>query len=163
MLLTISQHFAVYYWVLNRRQAIIWHYTDVIMGTIASQITHLTIVYSSVYSGADQRKHQSSASQAFVWGIHRDRWIPYTKGQLRGKCFHLMTSSWSEPLMNQCTDLKGWNKSEQTTTLPHTLLLTWINLNPNIVWDENIYQFPNFNGCTVEVWEWIRSFIHGTI
>ena len=27
-------------------------------------------------------------------GIHRDRWIPRTKGQLRGKCFHLMTSSW---------------------------------------------------------------------
>ena len=31
----------------------------------------------------------------FVWGIHRDRWIPRTKGKLRGKCFHLMTSSWS--------------------------------------------------------------------
>ena len=41
------------------------------MGTIASQITSLTIVYSSVYSGADQRKHQSSASLAFVRGIHR--------------------------------------------------------------------------------------------
>ena len=70
------------------------HYDDVIMSAIASQITSLTIVYSTVYSGADQRKHQSSASQAFVWGIHRDRWIPRTKGQLRGKCFHLMTSSW---------------------------------------------------------------------
>ena len=34
-------------------------------------ITSLTIVYSTVYSGADQRKHQSSASLAFVWGIHR--------------------------------------------------------------------------------------------
>ena len=41
------------------------------MGTMASQITSLTIVYSTVYSGADQRKHQSSASLAFVWGIHR--------------------------------------------------------------------------------------------
>ena len=70
------------------------HYDDVIMTTIASQITILTIVYSTVYSDADQRKHQSSASLAFVWGIHRDRWIPRTKGQLRGKCFHLMTSSW---------------------------------------------------------------------
>ena len=47
------------------------HYNDVIMGAIASQITSLTIVYSTVYSGADQRKHQSSASLAFVWGIHR--------------------------------------------------------------------------------------------
>ena len=41
------------------------------MGTKASQITSLTIVYSTVYSDADQRKHQSSASLAFVWGIHR--------------------------------------------------------------------------------------------
>ena len=71
------------------------HYNDVIMITMASQITSLTVVYSNVYSDADQRKHQSSASLAFVWGIHRDRWIPRTKGQLRGKCFHLMTSSWS--------------------------------------------------------------------
>ena len=36
------------------------HYGDVIMGAIASQITSLTIVYSAVYSDADQRKHQSS-------------------------------------------------------------------------------------------------------
>ena len=63
---------------------------------MASQITSLTVVYSTVYSDADQRKHQSSASLAFVWGIHRDRWIPRTKGQLRGKCFHLMTSSWGD-------------------------------------------------------------------
>ena len=69
------------------------HYIDVIMTTVASQITSLTIVYSIVYSGEDQRKHQSSASLSFVRGIHRDRWIPRTKGQLRGKCFHLMTSS----------------------------------------------------------------------
>ena len=41
------------------------------MGAMASQITSLTIVYSTVYSGADQRKHQSSASLAFVKGIHR--------------------------------------------------------------------------------------------
>ena len=47
------------------------HYDDVIMGTIASQITSLTSVYSTVYSDADQSKHQSSASLAFVWGIHR--------------------------------------------------------------------------------------------
>ena len=49
----------------------ILHYDDVIMSTIASQITSLTIVYSTIYSGADQSKHQSSASLAFVWGIHR--------------------------------------------------------------------------------------------
>ena len=47
------------------------HYGDVIMGAIASQITSLMVVYSIVYSDADQRKHQSSASLAFVRGIHR--------------------------------------------------------------------------------------------
>ena len=36
-----------------------------------SKNNSLTIVYPTVYSGADQRKHQSSASLAFVWGIHR--------------------------------------------------------------------------------------------
>ena len=41
------------------------------MGAMASQITNLTIVYLSVHSGADQRKHQSSESLAFVRGIHR--------------------------------------------------------------------------------------------
>ena len=41
------------------------------MGMLASQITSLTIVYSTDYSGVDKRKHQSSASLAFVWGIHR--------------------------------------------------------------------------------------------
>ena len=46
-------------------------YRGVIMGAMASQITSLTIVYSTVYSGADQRKHQSSTSLAFVRGIHR--------------------------------------------------------------------------------------------
>ena len=47
------------------------HYNDVIMSSMASQIPSLTIVYSTVYSCADQRKHQSFASLAFVWGIHR--------------------------------------------------------------------------------------------
>ena len=47
------------------------HYDDVIMSAMASQITSHTIVYSTVYSDADPREHQSSASLAFVWGIHR--------------------------------------------------------------------------------------------
>ena len=53
------------------RAHLYFHYRDVIMSTIASQITSLGIVYLTVYSGADQRKHQSSASLAFVRGIHR--------------------------------------------------------------------------------------------
>ena len=51
-----------------------WHYSDVIMDTMASEIASLTIVYSSVYSGADQRKHQSSATLAFLTGEFPHKW-----------------------------------------------------------------------------------------
>ena len=51
---------------------VIWkHYSDVIMSAMASQITSVLIVNSTACSGADQRKHQSSASLVFVRGIHR--------------------------------------------------------------------------------------------
>ena len=77
-------------WKDGRMNGWMIRYNDVIMTTMASQITSLTIVYSKIYSDADQRKHQSSASLDFVWGIHRDRWIPRTKAQLRRKCFHFL-------------------------------------------------------------------------
>ena len=47
------------------------HYSYVIINPMASQITGVSIVYPTVCSGADQRKHQSWASLAFVWEIHR--------------------------------------------------------------------------------------------
>ena len=61
---------------LRHQFPLIWtdHYSDVIMSTMASRITSLTIVYSTVYSGADQWKHQSPASLAFVRGIHH-KWV----------------------------------------------------------------------------------------
>ena len=49
------------------------HYSDVMMGTMASQITSLTTIYSTAYSRADQSKHQSSTSLVFVREIH---WWP---------------------------------------------------------------------------------------
>ena len=63
------------------------HYSDVIMSPMASQITSLTIVYSTVYSGAGQRKHQSSASLAFVRGIHREPVNSPHKGPVTWKRF----------------------------------------------------------------------------
>ena len=48
------------------------HYNAVIMNTVSSQITSLTIVYPNFYSGADQRKHQNSASLAFVRGNYQE-------------------------------------------------------------------------------------------
>ena len=52
---------------------IFFHYSDVIMGAMASQITSALSVYSIVCSGVDQRKHQSSPSLTYVRGIH---WWP---------------------------------------------------------------------------------------
>ena len=63
------------------------HYIDAIMSAMASQITSLTVVYSTVYSDADQRKHQSSASLAFVWGIHRGPVNSPHKGPVTRKMF----------------------------------------------------------------------------
>ena len=84
------------------------HYCDVIMGAMASQITSLTTVYSTIHSGADQRKHQSSASLAFGWGIHRWPVNSSHKGPVLRKMFpfddvimdvlslvRLLTNSWT--------------------------------------------------------------------
>ena len=70
------------------------HYNHVIMSVMVSQITSITSIYSTVYPGSDQRKHQSSASLAFVRGIHRWPVNSPHKGPVTRKCFHLMTSSW---------------------------------------------------------------------
>ena len=104
---------------------ILTHYSDVIMGSIASQITSLTIVYSSVYSGADQRKHQSSASLAFVQEIHRRPVNSPHKGPVTRKMFPfddvimganiLTIFPWihPDPAWHKCWKLKickGWFK-----------------------------------------------------
>ena len=74
------------------------------MTTIASQITSLTIVYSTVYSCADQRKHQSSASLAFVRGIPRGPVNSLHKGPVTRKMFPFddvtMNWYWSEVLLH---------------------------------------------------------------
>ena len=72
-----------------------WHHNDATMSGMASQITSLTIVYSTVYLGADQRRHQSSASLAFVRGIHRRPVNSPNKWPVTRKMFPLMTSSWT--------------------------------------------------------------------
>ena len=57
------------------------------MDMMATQVISLTIVYSTIYSGGDQRKHQSFASLAFVWGIHRGPVIFPHKGKVMRKMF----------------------------------------------------------------------------
>ena len=57
------------------------------MGAMTSEISSLTIVYSTVYSGTDRRKHQSSAWLAIVWGIHRGPVNSLHKGPVTRKLF----------------------------------------------------------------------------
>ena len=77
---------------LGRNSHLWLHYSDVITSAMASQIAGVSIVYSTVCSGADDRKHQTSASLAFVRGIHR--------------CFHLMTSSCDPTTHCSCMHLQ---------------------------------------------------------
>ena len=58
-----------------------FHYSDVIMGPMASQNTSPAIVYSIVYWGADQRKHKAPRHRPLCKEFTGDRWIPRTKGQ----------------------------------------------------------------------------------
>ena len=92
---TLHRIICAYCWILcccvfigipDRSMAL--HYNDVIMITMACQITSLTIVYKTVYSDADQRKHQSSVSLAFV------REIPAERDGNVAIFFHLMASWW---------------------------------------------------------------------
>ena len=82
------------------------HYNDVMIGAMASQITSLTTVYSTVHSGTDERKHQSSASLAFVQGIHQCPVNSPHKGPVTRKMFPfddvimVTANSWRQPNEN---------------------------------------------------------------
>ena len=65
----------------------IYNYSDVMMNTMAPRIIGVSIVYSTVCSGADQNQHQSSASLAFVRGIHRSPVNSPHKGPVTRKMF----------------------------------------------------------------------------
>ena len=90
------------------------HYDDVIMGLMASQIIILTIVYSTIYSAADQRKHQSSASLSFVWGIHRGPVNYPHKWPVTRKMFPFDVVIMKNDLL---TDGQLWNYRIVTVTL----------------------------------------------
>ena len=124
------------------------HYNDDKMSSIASQITSLAVVYSTVYSDTDQRKHQSSVWLAFVWGIHRDRWNPRTQGQLRGKCFHLMTSSW-KPEEGWGSVMLSWWRYQMET---FSALLAVCEGNPPVT-DRSLSQRPEWRGALLCAWK----------
>ena len=87
----------------------VFHYNDVIMGVAATQITSLSIAFSTVHSGADQRKHQSSASLAFVRGPVNSphRW-PVTRKMFPFDDVIMLVevSSWSAPAHVRISNVK---------------------------------------------------------
>ena len=97
----------------------ILHYNGGIMSAMASQITRLTIVYSAVYSGADQRKHQSSASLAFVRGIHRGPVNSPHKWPVTRKMF-----PFDDVIMNEKLQRYIYQSALYTATLPlHVIIV----------------------------------------
>ena len=71
MMASLLTHICVTQWVKFTPMLLVSHNSSSIMSVMASQITGVSIVCSTVCSSTDQRKHQSSASLAFVRGIHR--------------------------------------------------------------------------------------------
>ena len=104
------------------------------MSTMASPITSIAIVYSTVCSGTYQRKHHISVPLAFVGEFTGDRWTPRTKGQICGKCFHLMTSSWmaTRQLQNCLIQEKGDQEENKWTA--------WILSNDSVATTELLPQ-----------------------
>ena len=137
---------------LSRRQAIIWTIAGILLtGPLGTNFSEL-------------RKIQSKMSSA--------KWRPFCLGL--NVLISLMTSFPAYPAV-------GWRGSArvpalQGRRLPNDLWWSWSqaahlpapwylqrsrisNHMPSTVWDEITYPFPNSNGCTVEVWEWISNFI----
>ena len=111
------------------------HYCNVIMGAMESQITSLASVYSTIHSGADQRKHQSSASLAFGWEIHQ--WLVNSphKYTVTRKCFHLMTSSYQLKTNHQATAIVG-----EAVGLIFKNLLQFLTIRSNKVYKSTLMQ-----------------------
>ena len=130
------------------------HYGDVIRGAIVSQITSLTIVYSTVYSDADQRKHQSSATLAFVWGIHRGPVISPHKWPVTRKMFPfddvIMSSLYFKlpPFMGKPRPWAGqWVPRSNRRNLQRCQEMgVWCQKSHPRWWD--IVRYTNYDTCT---------------
>ena len=132
------------------------------MGVISSQITSLTIVYLTVYSDADHRKHQSSTSLAFVRGIHRGPVNSPHKWPVTWKMFpfdDVIMWGW---VTNICISNPGYHcfrKWPVACTVPsHYLNQCWniVNWTPRnkLQWtlNWNSYIFIQENACENVVW-----------
>ena len=104
------------------------------MDSIASQITSLTIVYSAVYSAVDQRKHQSSASLAFVRGIHRGPVNSPHKGPVTRKMFPFDDVVMWKHLLGRWPFVRGTTRV--TGGFPSQKPVTWLSNQSRRRWFE---------------------------
>ena len=147
------------------------HYSDVIMSAMASEIASLTIVYSTVYSGSDQRKHQSFASLAFVRKIHRWPVNSPHKGPVTQKMFpcddvimqnnHSKTNHNKNLVHIQCDilyrDHSVYWFNQWETTLKFNVVSHWLcpytewSLSSQLAYMESLksenFHDANFNRC----------------
>ena len=145
-----ARHHSAWGWLFGMRCSgahyhISSHYSDVIIGAMASQITTVSIVYSPVCSGTDQRNHQSSASLAFVGGIHRGPVNSPHKSPVTRKIFPfddvIMSSQYWISVLHHIVSsfLFIWNifSLDYHHVLPHhkrgirPLQLRWMVISPN--------------------------------
>ena len=146
------------------------------MSTIASQITSLTIVYSIVYSDADQRKHQSSASLAFVSLVNSPHKWPVTRKIFRFDDVIMLWNTWinfgaiimgcnclshiqASVLMSQSNEgMPGsWRQTMHANVISHcvsanlidTNAIRYWNLYHDLQWPEDIWREIN-----VELHDW---------
>ena len=108
-----------------------YHYNDVTMSSMASQITSLTIVYSTVYLDVDQRKYQSSASLAFVWSPVN---FPH-KGPVTRKMF---------PFDDVIMTIFYWTESSSLQVVACYLIVTLVPLSKPML-------FPLWKKCIINI------------
>ena len=122
------------------------------MGALASQNTSLKIVYSTVYSDADQRKHQSFASLAFVRGSHRRQVNSPHKWPVTRKMFSfddvIMKISFAHDISPSCLIvLKFCTERGSDTTLQNFKTIrqrTWM------IWKKQIWRDFSLRGISIE-------------
>ena len=120
---------------------------------MASQITSLTIVYSTVHSGADPRKHQSSASLAFVRGIHRWPVNSPHKGPATRRMFPFddVIILWS--VTNLCRRYRH-NGNQRPRRYVHNCQIG--KTLPNVHPDQKWYR-PRYVCCITYMWVFIQK------
>ena len=113
--------------------AVSLHYGDIIMGAITTQITSLT-----VYCDADQGKHESSASLAFVWGIHRGPVDSLHKWPVTQKMFPF------DDIMNYKHWFCIWHGADWDTKITEHLITKFCITEPKWEWVKDIH-LANFD------------------